>query len=576
MNSLLQDPFADRLHALKQRFVERLKVELVSLEAYGQQLEQQGVELESMRNCVQRLHQLAGSAGTFGFPEVGELARELEKRLKTEVEHWPDGAGAGHLGAEACTSLAVQFRALVARMKTESAEPVPDRDQAATTVIDEASLHGQQVRLLVVSDGLSELDGLVEALSRYGFNVLVLGLSDDRFSETNRATLLDNVATVICWHGLVERVAKQVSGHHADAWPELMPLVCIGETDQFEQRYRVASAGARAFFSEPVDVPELVERVETFVEEKTSRVRGRVMIIDDDRELAEHYSLVLAAAGIEPRVVNAPAQLFEALHGFEPDLVLMDIELGHYSGVTLAGMIRFHARWLSLPIIYLSAEDDLESQLQALSGGADEFLVKPISDDYLIRSVQMRCQRARQLSELMNRDSLTRLLKHSIIKQDVERERLRSMRGDYPSCVVLLDIDHFKQVNDTWGHAQGDVVIRALANLLRNRLRESDAIGRYGGEEFLVVLSNCDAPAAEHLVGRILQNFSELEFAVGEQAFQVTFSAGIALINQFAEGDQAIEAADRALYARKRAGRNGVMIYDQSMAGQSLSPADGL
>ncbi len=199
------------------------------------------------------------------------------------------------------------------------------------------------------------------------------------------------------------------------------------------------------------------------------------MIVDDDRELAEHYCLVLNSAGIEAHAVSDPLTLLSELYAFEPELLLMDIELGAHSGVVLARMIRFHARWLSLPIVYLSSEDDPERQLRALSGGADEFLVKPISDDYLIRAVQMRCHRARQLSELMNRDSLTRLLKHSVIKQEVERERQRCTRGDYSSVAVLLDIDHFKQVNDTWGHAQGDVVIRTLANLLRNRLRESDA-----------------------------------------------------------------------------------------------------
>ena len=251
----------------------------------------------------------------------------------------------------------------------------------------------------------------------------------------------------------------------------------------------------------------------------------------------------------------------EELHSFEPELLLMDIELGEYSGVALARMVRFQARWLSLPIIYLSSEDDPERQLKALSGGADEFLVKPVSDDYLIRSVKMRCHRARQLSDLMNRDSLTRLLKHSLIKQEVERERARCRRGGYQAVTVLLDIDHFKRVNDTWGHGQGDVVIRTLANLLRNRLRESDAIGRYGGEEFLVVLPQCDARAACALVQRILESFRELEFAVADTVFKVTFSAGIAQLNDFDDGDQAIEAADRALYAQKRGGRNGVTVY---------------
>ena len=125
----------------------------------------------------------------------------------------------------------------------------------------------------------------------------------------------------------------------------------------------------------------------------------------------------------------------------------------------------------------------------------------------------------------------------------------------------MLDLDHFKTVNDTWGHSQGDIVIRTLANLLRNRLRETDMIGRYGGEEFLVVLPECDVSAAKDLIRGIGESFSELSFVAGESSFQVTFSAGIAAINDFTNGEDALNAADQALYERKRGGRDGVTVY---------------
>ena len=187
--------------------------------------------------------------------------------------------------------------------------------------------------------------------------------------------------------------------------------------------------------------------------------------------------------------------------------------------------------------------------------------MKPVSDSYLVRSVRIRCYRARQLSELMKRDSLTGLLKHSLIKQEVEKELAWCRRAGHQSCVVMLDLDHFKNVNDSWGHPQGDIVIRTLANLLRNRLRETDMIGRYGGEEFLVVLPQCEVSAATNLMRGIGESFSDLSFVSGESSFQVTLSAGIARINDFTSGDDAVGAADQALYERKRGGRNGVTVY---------------
>lgn len=287
-----------------------------------------------------------------------------------------------------------------------------------------------------------------------------------------------------------------------------------------------------------------------------------MLIVEDDSDLAEHYRLVLESSGIEVRLVSDTRHLMQDLAEFQPDIVLMDVNLDDRSGITLARLIRFEPRWLSLPIIYLSSEDDPESQLVAMSEGADEFLSKPITDDYLVRSVLHRCHRARQLSELMNRDSLTGLLKHALVKQQVHKELASCRRLGYRSCVAMVDLDHFKKVNDTWGHGCGDRVIKALANLLKNRLRETDVIGRYGGEEFVVVLPGCDVGQAQSVIEGIGRSFAELLFfGNDEDSFSVTLSAGIAELNDFSDGDEALEAADQALYQRKSAGRNGVSVY---------------
>ncbi|MGC8120345.1 diguanylate cyclase [Marinobacter sp. VGCF2001] len=562
MDSRQQEQIANRLKVLQSRFVERLRGELADLDQLAHSIRAGKASPSDLASCCQRLHQLAGSAGTFGFHEFGQKARALEKRFKSELESVP---GDEPLRREqGAVGLAEGLQELIALADVEQTAP-GDAGAAEPASTEDPEAHGMQVRLLVVDDGSGQLQGLSAELRKYGFDVWYKNRLELQSQASEPGDSGAGIAAVLCHSFSVDLVAHDFSGRDVGHYRAPPPILCVGEEDSFQNRYRVADSGGRAFFPEPVDFPELVERIEALVEEQSAGAQARVMIVDDDRELAEHYCLVLESVGIQARPVSDPLLLIDELHAFEPELLLMDIELGEYSGVTLARMVRFQARWLSLPIIYLSSEDDPERQLRALSGGADEFLVKPVSDDYLIRSVQMRCHRARQLADLMNRDSLTRLLKHALIKQEVERERVRAERGGYESTVVLLDIDHFKRVNDTWGHGQGDVVIRTLANLLRNRLRESDAIGRYGGEEFLIVLPNCDAGAARALIARILASFSELEFSVGETSFQVTFSAGIAPVKDFTDGDQIIEAADRALYAQKRDGRNGVKIYQPGM-----------
>jgi diguanylate cyclase (GGDEF)-like protein len=283
-------------------------------------------------------------------------------------------------------------------------------------------------------------------------------------------------------------------------------------------------------------------------------------------------SLVLQAAGMETGVLRQPETIMDELARFQPDLVLMDVHMPGYTGPELAGVIRQHDKWTGLPIVYLSAETDLERRIAAMSRGGDDFLIKPISDAPLVAAVRVRVERARQLADQINKDSLTGLLKHASIKEVAANEIRRARRIGKPVTLAMLDIDHFKRVNDTYGHAAGDLVISALAMLLRQRqrLRQSDPLGRYGGEEFLAVMPECASADAQRQLDDIRQRFSELRFSHEGNSFSCTLSAGYATSRHAAPGDQAHKplaafddadlaaAADAALYEAKRGGRNRV------------------
>lgn len=551
---------SSRLEVLRQKFLERAKEDIAQLRTLAEKIRCGELSADELLFCYQSLHRLSGSAGTFGLPELGEAAKALEKQLKGQAENpgvhedvlshpadIPDGFAGG-----------IDALAELVEVKSQVAEPdagLTDRHHAIY-----GGSQGMQVSVVLVEKGNAPLAMLEQEMAPYGFSFTRVNC-DDTGALGNALAEVRGAAAILCWESVLSNVMPLRNKWFQESSRRRLPVIALGSDNSFQNRYRVAEAGALAFFPDPVDIPELAERIESLALERSANVQGRVLIVEDDAELAEHYCLVLQAAGIEAETVSEPLYLMSSLADFEPDIVLMDVQIGHYSGVTLARLIRFEPRWLSLPIIYLSSEDDPENRLEALSKGADEFLVKPVSDSYLVRSVRIRCYRARQLSELMNRDSLTGLLKHSLIKEEVEKELARCRRSGYRACVVMLDLDHFKTVNDTWGHSQGDSVIRTLANLLRNRLRETDMIGRYGGEEFLVVLPQCDVSSATELIRGIVESFSELSFVAGENSYQVTLSAGIAAINDFTTGEDALNAADQALYNRKRGGRNGVTVY---------------
>jgi diguanylate cyclase (GGDEF)-like protein len=175
--------------------------------------------------------------------------------------------------------------------------------------------------------------------------------------------------------------------------------------------------------------------------------------------------------------------------------------------------------------------------------------------------VAARLERSRFLKSLLDRDGLTRLLTHTAF---LERARatlaLKQRHTAKLSAWVMIDLDHFKAVNDKYGHPVGDRVLSALSALLRRRLRQADTIGRYGGEEFAVLIDDLPEPDTVRLISRLLEEFAALEHQVpGGESFHCTFSAGVAMLEEAMDLDEWKKASDDALYEAKAAGRRRVV-----------------
>jgi diguanylate cyclase (GGDEF)-like protein len=285
---------------------------------------------------------------------------------------------------------------------------------------------------------------------------------------------------------------------------------------------------------------------------------------------ASLFSMQLKRAGMETRIVPDPMQIVAHLQDFNPDLILMDMYMPGCTGIELAQVIRQMENFVSVPIVYLSAETDKDRQLEAMEQGGDDFLTKPIKPGHLVSAVTSRVIRYRRLRSLMMVDGLTGLLNHTTTKENLARELLRARREGSPLSLAMLDLDRFKLVNDQFGHAMGDRVLKSLARLLRQRLRRTDIIGRYGGEEFAVILPNTPADAGFRLMNDLREAFAELVHHSEDIGFRTTFSCGLASAPPYAELVDLSNAADRALYTAKREGRNRVYLSTGSTA--NLSP----
>lgn len=336
-------------------------------------------------------------------------------------------------------------------------------------------------------------------------------------------------------------------------------------------RLAAVRVGGEAFLFDELEASTILEMIENTVAPAVVEL-SRVLVVDDSRAQAMLTERILNAAAIITRSVNNPMLALKELDEFNPDLVILDMYMPECSGPELAKMIRQCERFDSIPIIYQSAEEDLDKQLWAMRQGADDFLTKPVRPNVLTATVRNRVVRARSLKAHMVRDSLTGLYNHTHTQQLLAESCIRARRNATPLSVAMLDIDHFKQVNDQFGHPQGDRVIKTLAMLLKQRLRKTDYIGRYGGEEFVLILPGCNVLQAVKVVNALLERFRSMEFQTEQGRLQCTFSAGVAEceLNSERAAIEWIAVADQALYRAKDAGRNQVMAVETGSNSDTL------
>ena len=240
----------------------------------------------------------------------------------------------------------------------------------------------------------------------------------------------------------------------------------------------------------------------------------------------------------------------------------MDIVLPGFSGCDLARYVRQDERYAALPIVFLTTEVQMQARIETARAGGDGYIEKPVTPGLLLSDVAARIERARFIRGLMNRDGLTRLLTHTAFLEQARSVLAEASRDPGRTVAwVMIDLDHFKAINDRYGHPVGDRVLYGLAALLRRRLRQPDTIGRYGGEEFAVLIEGLGEPEAVRLVSRLLAEFAATDHhAADGTAFRATFSAGVALLSPAAmDLERWRKAADDALYGAKAAGRNRVL-----------------
>lgn len=463
-------------------------------------------------------HRLVGTVGTFGFLAAAEHARRIElavasgafrrqedrldltawaTALRSELDLTPERSRS--VGSAATTSLTIGIvtadSMLMERLRLEAA----DRDIVLERQVAGLPRQTEWSAVVVDLDEFGELSDLVA--DRGSDNTILVLLASDELDQRLRAE-------------------------------QLLPAATVSRN------------------SEPdVIIDVIIESI------RGKAVAGRtVLALDDDTALLSDLACILGHAGLDAQTVSDPEELWTALQRRRPDLVMLDIDMPGVDGIALCKVLRSDLRLRSVPVMFLTARTDSATVDAGFAAGADDFVAKPIVGPELVTRIVNRLERVDRFRQLADLDQLTGVPNRRGSEQVIE-ELLADITT--PAAFVIVDLDHFKSVNDRFGHPAGDEVLRTFGALARRSIRAGDIVSRWGGEEFVFVLTGVSRAEAVGRFDQLLLDTADHQFTAPDgTSYSVTFSAGVAMFPDDAGNvRQAHRVADEKLYQAKAAGR---------------------
>lgn len=307
---------------------------------------------------------------------------------------------------------------------------------------------------------------------------------------------------------------------------------------------------------------------------------SRILVVDDVPVNIQLLVTYLAAEGYDVVSAKDGYDAMKAVKEHQPDLILLDVMMPKMNGFKVCEAIKSDDATKFIPVILVTALNELEDKVKGMNSGADDFLAKPFNKLELLVRVRsllrikhlhdelqekvIELQRTKEeLRQLAITDGLTGLYNYRYFKEQLLQELKRAQRHSLNISVVMIDIDHFKQYNDKNGHPAGDVVLKDIARLLRDNIRNIDLAARYGGEEFSLILIETDKPSAKIVSEKIRKLVEDYGFAYesSQPDGKLTISTGVATFPEDGEDfDTLVSKADQRLYRAKEAGRNLIFV----------------
>ncbi|NQU26845.1 MAG: diguanylate cyclase [Candidatus Marinimicrobia bacterium] len=290
--------------------------------------------------------------------------------------------------------------------------------------------------------------------------------------------------------------------------------------------------------------------------------QAKILILEDDPYFVYPIRCHLEKAGYEITVMDIMKNLEasqEMIFQYSPNIILCDIKM-QPTGFEILKVIKNHTQLRFIPFIFLTGVESLPDQVRAYLGGVDDFIIKPIEKDVLLAKITSILNRQANLESAIYLDALTQIYNRRFFEKELARQINLHRRHKDKFTLAMLDLDHFKSINDTFGHSLGDLALIGFTRFIQSQIRSTDIFSRWGGEEFVLIMERSDKLGAVKTLENILNNLlNEVLVRANDQDIKISFSAGVA---QFPDDGtnykELIDAADKATYRAKTSGRSQV------------------
>ena len=560
MNSRENHNF-ESFEELKLHYINNLPLDIGNISDKFEILSSSGINKVKAAELRADIHKLAGSAGSFGFKEISTILKRIDQYFAKYIDN---NTSESDFNTDYVKETIQEVRDKLSGSKNPSA--VRNRHSVTALpvthgrVFEKIPATWDKKMIICNPDKQIYLEELKGKLSYFGYQVEYFTDKDEAMERIENETIYLALIDVDCLQKNPESGARLVKIKEKR---ECTKFIYTSAHNDFLTRLFALKTGGDAFFESPINIIKLVDKIEFFADSRRIKP-DHILIIDDDMDTLSYYAHLFQEYGMITSVTSDPYSAFDLIIEASPDLVFIDMLMPGCNGLELASVIRQHEEFVSTPIILYSAFDKPDIIDSSVPFSGDEFINKSVNDEILVNIVTSRINRSKNLRHFMERDSLTGLLNHTNLNDSFYRELLRADRMQLPLSYAMIDLDNFKSVNDKYGHLVGDTILKSLAYMLIERLRTTDIIGRYGGEEFVVILNNTSVENAKKVMDGIRVNFSKISHSTKDEHFNVTFSCGIAGYPDFSLAETISEAADKALYTAKNQGKNRVVIYGDS------------